>query len=310
MEKYLNKLLEDSLNKSVCDIHFNIIENKCEVYFRQIDELIHYSTISCEMYEMFIQYIKFHAGLNVISSKIPQDGSFYSKKHEIYIRISTIPLLDYESLVLRLLKKENNNLEYLTDELKSISKFINLRNGLFIFTGPTGSGKSTTMYNILKYMQKIKKRKIITIEDPIEMIFPEFMQLQINAEKNLNYSTYLKSILRHDPDLIMIGEIRDQEVAKDVFRAVLTGHTVITTMHAKDLSGVIERFYDFGFFKSELKSILIGICNQRLYLNNSNELKIAYNYMLDQDIEKFIEGKILDEGIERKIIEGKKIKKS
>lgn len=291
----------------VSDIHFHPQEEGVKIYYRIMSKLILQTIIDKEKYDKYLRYIKFKSQLDISISKKPQDGSFHYNEQEqkIFIRVSTIPLLEGESLVIRILQDQQyqkiEEIAYYKEDLQKMIKSIQENNGLFIFTGPTGSGKTTTMYSILNHIINDNYKKIITIENPIEIINNNFTQIQINEDMGITYSSCLKASLRQDPDIIMIGEIRDEETARNVFRAALTGHTVISTMHTKDKIGVVERFKDFGFLSSEIESILIGISNQRLILNKDGKIKSFYDYALNQDIKKLILPNYKDEGIEIKI---------
>ncbi len=225
---------------------------------------------------------------------MPQDGAYTVKndKQDIYVRISTIPLIYSESLVIRILadkaKQDLFDIALFPSDLQQIYQQIISSTGLFVFTGPTGSGKSTSMYALLEKAAIEVNKKIICIEDPVEVINQQFTQIQINEDAGLSYSSCLKACLRHDPDIIMIGEIRDEVTAKNVFRASLTGHTVISTMHTKNKYGVIERFLDFGFKPSEIKSILIGISNQRLVIDNDHQVKAFYDFVIEAQIDELM----------------------
>lgn len=279
---------------NVSDIHFQPVNDSVNVYYRLKDILKLQAIIPVETYQKMLRFIKFKANLDISMSKFPQDGSFEVNAHDetIFVRISTVPLIKLESLVIRIISEENQNqmekLSFNTNDLREIYQEIKTRNGLFIFTGPTGSGKSTSMYSILNELSTVDHLKVITIENPVEVINENLTQVQINELANLTYSTALKSTLRQDPDVIMIGEIRDDITAKAVFRAALTGHTVISTMHTKNKYGVIERFLDFGFVQSEISSVLIGISNQRLVVDYDNNVKAFYDYCLSDQLSTLI----------------------
>lgn len=290
------------------DIHFHPSDEKVQIYYRIMDKLIFQENIKHEKYQKIIRYIKFKSRLDISMTKHPQDGAFTintKNDEKIFIRISTIPLLNNESLVIRLLHDQEKlnfkEIAYNENDVLEMYEVINNENGLFIFTGPTGSGKTTTMYTILNHLADKNNKKILTIENPIEIVNNNFTQVQINEDMNITYPICLKAALRQDPDLIMIGEIRDEETARNVFRAALTGHTVISTMHTKNLYGVVERFKDFGFLQSEIESVLIGISNQRLISNQEKYVKSFYDYVCRDKLKMLIRKEIIDEGIEKKI---------
>lgn len=289
--KYINEIIVLANEVGVSDIHFHPIEDHVEIDFRLNGIMCKDSVIKEEEFKQVLRYLKYICKLDVGIAKKPLDGSFeaFHLDAEVSVRISIIPLVKGESLVIRLLSEipefANQNVVYNPLELEKMYSSIVNSNGLFVVTGPTGSGKSTTMYQLLKRATKDKQRKIICIEDPVEIVCDEFTQIQIDEKKGLTYSIALKACLRHDPDIIMIGEIRDQETAESVMRATLTGHTVISTMHTKNKYGVIERLLDFDFKISEIKSVLIGISNQRLVFNNEGERLAFYDVVVEKELE-------------------------
>ncbi len=292
--EYINNLIISGSNQMVSDIHFKPTRNNVEVYNRIEGKISYLETIDHTDYRQALRYIKYMCKLDLGLCQTPQDGAYTVKVkgEEIFVRISTIPLIYSESLVIRILS-ENNKLDtfensYKPSDLQHIYEQIISNTGLFVFTGPTGSGKSSSMYALLSRAADQKQKKIICIEDPIEVINDRFTQIQINEKAGLTYSSCLKACLRHDPDIIMIGEIRDEETAKNVFRASLTGHTVISTMHTKNKYGVIERFLDFDFKDSEINSVLIGISNQRLIIDEQMKVKAYYDYVVGAGLEQLI----------------------
>ncbi len=305
----VEQMIIDANFLEVTDIHFLPNKKTVKIYYRIMSDLIYQKDVSMQEYEKILRYIKFKSRLDIAKTKDFQDGSFIiNNKKKYFVRISTLPLLESESLVIRILNENINlkieDMSYIKDDINNILNVINNQVGLFIFTGPTGSGKTTTMYSILNNIVNDKYKKVITIENPIEIINENFVQVQIDQNLNIDYSKALKSALRQDPDIIMIGEIRDEATARNVFRAALTGHTVISTMHTKNLYGIIQRFLDFGFLKSEIESVLIGVCNQRL-ISVDNEIKSIYNYAINEGLIKLLKEGKESESIETKI---KKIK--
>lgn len=312
LKEIVEKKIIKAKQEEISDIHFSPKEDGVQIFYRKYNKLYFETTIEQEYYERILRYVKFKSSLDISVSIKAQDGSFIikTKEDDVFVRVSTLPLLRGESLVVRLLKnklkKDYKQLAYHENDLEEIKNNILNNNGLFIFTGPTGSGKTTIMYSILEEIVKSTNKKVITIENPIEIVNTNFVQVQINEERNINYSNSLKAVLRQDPDIIMIGEIRDEETVRNVFRATLTGHTVISTMHTKNVYGVIERFLDFGFLQSEIESILIGISNQRLILNEKEEIKCIFEYVLFNEINDLIENKKVSDSLEKKISKIKK----
>lgn len=266
-----DEMLEDLIEKKATDIHFQpIMESNVKVKYRLANELCDYKELSEEEYSRLLMYVKYTANLDISNVYEPQDGSIIKKinQKEVNLRLSTIPLYFGESLVIRIITKAVENdqkqLIWQEQEYDNIFQCIYENSGLYVFTGPTGSGKTTLMYSILEELSKLKQQKVVTIENPIEIKGDKFIQIQVNEARNLTYDVAIKAVLRQDPDIIMIGEIRDLITAKAVMRAALTGHRVITTMHTKDKLGVVNRLLDFGFLKSEIEAVLIGVSNQRI----------------------------------------------
>ncbi len=292
--KYIDKLIVEGANVGVSDIHFKPTRSEVEVFYRLKGKVQFIETITSANYRILLRYVKYKSKIDLGLCQTPQDGSFTSivQADELFVRVSTIPLIFSESLVIRLLSSSSfvdlHKIAHCPSDLQKIYDQITDATGLFVFTGPTGSGKSTSMNVLLERAVNKKAKKIICIEDPVETINNCFTQIQINEKAGLTYANAIKACLRHDPDVIMIGEIRDEETAKSVLRASLTGHTVISTMHTKNKYGVIRRFIDFGFKISEIEAILIGISNQRLILDDDNQIKAVYDYVLADNIASFI----------------------
>ncbi|WOO87621.1 competence type IV pilus ATPase ComGA [Mollicutes bacterium LVI A0039] len=298
--KFVNKLIINGARIGVSDIHFKPDRTKVEIYVR-LDGVISYQKeITHSEYRLLLRYIKYKSKLDLGLCQNPQDGSYTieTAENEIFVRVSTIPLIYSESLVIRILTDKQRSDRFAIalhpSDLQQIYDQIVKATGLFVFTGPTGSGKSTSMYALLEKAATEANKKVICIEDPVEVINHNFTQIQINENAGLTYANCLKACLRHDPDIMMIGEIRDEETAKQVVRASLTGHTVISTMHTKNKYGVIERFLDFDFKISEINSILIGISNQRLILDKQGQSKAFYDFVVGSQVLDLIEhGEVL-----------------
>ncbi len=301
------ELILEAYQLHASDIHFQASETDVKILFRIKTDLSVQRVIDPLSYQKILRYMKFKTRLDISNTKTPQDGAFninLDDGKKLFIRISTMPAIHQESLVIRLLpNKEYQTFEEIAlfpQDLENIFDTLKNQNGLFIFTGPTGSGKTTSMYAILNQLVHQCHRKILTLENPVEIINDNLVQININETLNLTYNQGLKFALRQDPDIIMIGEIRDEETARNVFRAALTGHNVISTMHTKNKYGVIERFLDFGFLQSEIESVLIGVSNQRLVINKKGETKSFYDYAINKDLQALIENKE-QQGIYEKI---------
>ncbi len=286
INKYFTELITEANAINVTDIHFKPANEYVEVYFRKTPELILINQIELNDYQKLINYLKFKANLDISLKKLPQDGSLCWEN--INMRLSFVPLIKNESIVIRIIPPQMVNdyseLFFNPKQYQEMYQLLNKEVGLFVFTGPTGCGKTTSMYKLLNDLVINKHKKVITVEDPIEIQNNLFVQMQINSQKGFTYVEALRAILRQDPDIIMIGEIRDNETAKIVMRAALTGHLIITTMHTKNKRGVYERLLDFGFKKSEIISVLVGICNQRLLIKN-NERKVFLDTAIKKELD-------------------------
>ena len=252
------------------DIHFDPRENSLMVRFRIDGDLRDYTEIP-KIYERnLITRIKLIANMNITESRLPQDGSIKGtiKGINLETRVSTLPTNEGEKCVIRILDYSRSlegieSLGFNNDNFKKLKKMIAEPNGIILITGATGSGKSTTVYSILQVLNK-KETNIITVEDPIEMNLEGLNQVQVNSEIGLDFATVLRSILRQDPNVILIGEIRDSETAKIAVRASITGHLVLSTIHTNNSLSTIERLLDMNVERYLLSSALTGIISQKL----------------------------------------------
>ena len=268
--KLVNKLLIDALVNSATDIHIEPLEEKVLVRYRLNGVLYTKNVISKTQQPAISSRIKILANLDISETRLPQDGSFQVAfaGRRIDFRVSTIPLNFGERIVLRVLDKSKfllklENLELSDQNYLLLKKIIASPNGIVLVTGPTGSGKTTTLYALLSALKEGKKN-IITIEDPIEYQISEINQIQVKPEIGLTFAAGLRSILRQDPDIIMVGEIRDEETMSIAIRASLTGHLVFSTLHTNDAVSAIARLYDMGLKPYLISSSLICVIAQRL----------------------------------------------
>jgi len=212
--------------------------------------------------------------MDIGETRKPQSGSLQTtiNKQETSLRISTLPSAhSKESMAIRILPQQSLTLDYLSLFPYSINHLTSMMVqafGMIILTGPTGGGKSTTMYALAQYCSEFLNRNVISLEDPVEKIHDHLLQIQVNEKAGLNYSTGLKAILRHDPDVILVGEIRDAETAMIAVRAAMTGHLVLTSLHSRDAKGAIYRLLEFGIGERVLEQALIAITAQRLVTIN------------------------------------------
>lgn len=266
----VNDILVDASKRGASDVHFDPLSEYMKVRIRVDGQLIDYVEVPNTIKKNLITRIKIISGMNITESRLPQDGAIKAtiKDVNLDLRVSSIPTIEGEKIVIRLLdySMSNSGLESLgfsETNLKKVLQMINVPNGIILITGATGSGKSTTVYSMLHKLNK-EETNIITVEDPIEMNITGINQIQTNSEIGLDFATALRSILRQDPNIIMVGEIRDTETAKIAVRASITGHLVLSTLHTNDSLNTIERLLDMDVERYLLSSALTGIISQKL----------------------------------------------
>jgi len=266
----VNSIILDSINKGASDIHFDPTEEGIDVRIRIDGSLLNYTKVPLIVKKNMITRIKIIAGMNITESRIPQDGAIKNSLDNtaLDLRVSSLPTNMGEKIVIRILDYSMSssgleNLGFSETNFNKIKKIISEPNGIILVTGATGSGKSTTVYSILQRLNTVDKN-IITVEDPIEMNVPNVNQVQVMSEIGLTFAATLRSILRQDPDIIMIGEIRDDETAKIAVRASITGHLVLSTIHTNDALSTIERLLDMDVERYLVGSALSGIVSQKL----------------------------------------------
>jgi Type II/IV secretion system protein. len=270
IEKRAEFLISDALSLKATDIHISPKGGSASIHYRISGKLVQRFSLPPTEAEKLISHLKFQAGMDIGEKRRPQNGSSVQKVigRIIDLRLSTLPSLEWESLVIRLLPRhEQGSLQRLTLFPKSrdvLLSIIRKPYGLLILTGPTGSGKTTTLYTLLRESVQTDQRKVITLEDPIEKRDENLLQIQINERAGITYATGLKAILRHDPDIIVIGEIRDAETARIAIRASMTGHLVLSTMHTKNAKGALYRLLEFGISPLEMEESLLAVTAQRL----------------------------------------------
>jgi competence protein ComGA len=265
-----SSILHDAVTHNASDIHFIPFKKGGVVQFRIDERLVEYRSLHIEEYVRVISHFKYSARMDIGEHRKPQSGAMdvLIENMNVHLRLSSIPSAFNESLVIRILPQQEsfsiNELSLFPHALQKLIFLIKRSSGLLLFTGPTGSGKTTMLYSLLQYLQQHYKRQVVTLEDPVERKVDTFLQMEINEKAGVTYGEGFKSLLRHDPDVIMIGEIRDEAAARLVIRAALTGHLVLSTMHAADCLGCIERLREFGIREAELKQTLMGVVSQRL----------------------------------------------
>ena len=266
----VNEIIIDAVKKGASDIHCDPRPDKLIIRIRIDGELIDYTELPIGIKNHVTTKIKILAGMNITESRLPQDGAIRTtiENKDLDLRVSTLPIVYGEKVVIRILDYSRSmegleNLGFSDESLSKLNKVISNPNGIILVTGATGTGKSTTVYAILDKLNT-KERNIITVEDPVEMKIEGINQVQAQSEIGLNFATALRSILRQDPDTIMIGEIRDDETARIAIRAAITGHLVLSTIHTNNSLNTIERLLDMEVERYLLGSALTGIVSQRL----------------------------------------------
>ncbi len=268
--RMLNVMLAEAIQQGASDIHFEPLENGLGVRYRIDGVLQQRHAPPKEFQSQLITRIKVMARLDIAEHRLPQDGRIKLNMggRQIDFRVSTVPVVFGERIVLRILDKGNvllglNKIGMRSPTLSSLSKLINLSEGIVLVTGPTGSGKTTTLYSALSEINN-SEMNIMTIEDPVEYKLQGMAQIGVNPKIHLTFATGLRHILRQDPDVIMIGEIRDKETAEIAIQASLTGHLVLSTLHTNDAPSALTRLVDMGIEPYLLTSSVVAVLAQRL----------------------------------------------
>ncbi len=280
--KFVNELIVEAIRAEATDIHIEPFDDYLRVRFR-IDGILH--TVPTppsirNFHSSIVSRIKIMANLNIAEKRLPQDGKILANlgdgKYDL--RVSILPTPHGETINIRILSRTSmfltlDKLGFSNDDIKLFNSFITKPYGIILVTGPTGSGKTTTLYAALDKLNRTD-RKIITIEDPIEYQMPGITQMQVHPRIGFDFATGLRSMLRHDPDIMLVGEIRDYETAEMAIRSSLTGHLVLSTLHTNDAPGAVTRLIDMGVEPFLISSTLIASMAQRLVRKICNECKI------------------------------------
>ena len=298
--RLVHGILESAVRQKASDIHIEHSGNYMRVRFRIDGILVEHMKTSPKAYKAVISRIKIMADLNISEKRLPQDGRIYLTvdNKSVDFRVSTMPTSTDEKVVMRVLDKSSfmvskEKLGFSNESIKIYDELLQKPYGLILVVGPTGSGKTTTLYSMLNQLNDIEKN-ILTIEDPVEYELPGINQSQINYKAGLDFASALRAFLRQDPDIIMVGEIRDHDTAEIAIRASLTGHLVLSTLHANTAIGAISRLSDMGMDSFLITSSLMGVIAQRLvrrvcplckeeYQASIGEKK-ALGYDLDKDL--------------------------
>jgi general secretion pathway protein E/type IV pilus assembly protein PilB len=282
--RLVNEILIEAIDSRSSDVHIESQSTGIVIRYR-IDGILHEQPVPPEINRFqlaIISRLKIMARLNIAEKRLPQDGRIKLRVHgrEIDIRVSVIPMIHGESLVLRILDKGSMKFDLRglgmdADTYHIYSQLIRIPHGIILVTGPTGSGKTTTLYSSLLEIRS-SETKIITTEDPVEYQLDGINQIQVHPKIGLTFAASLRSILRHDPDVVLIGEIRDQETAENAIQASLTGHLVFSTLHTNDSAGAFTRIVDMGIEPFLVSSTVEAIMAQRLLRRLCSDCKEQY----------------------------------
>ena len=266
----VNKIIDQAVNERASDIHIEALEDSVRIRFRidgVMQEMMRYEK---ELLNAIVARIKIISGMNISEKRVPQDGRMTQRfnRVEYDIRVSSLPTVFGEKVVMRLasksaLTRDKSELGFPEEEMRRFDKLVHNPHGIILVTGPTGSGKSTTLYTVLSELNS-GDVNIITVEDPVEADVDGINQVQVNEKAGLTFAAALRSILRQDPDIIMIGEIRDEETASIAVKAAITGHLVVSTLHTNSAASTVTRLEDMGVEPYLLADSTVGIIAQRL----------------------------------------------
>jgi len=280
--RLVNLVVQRAVESRASDIHIEPFEGRLKVRYRIDGVLQEVESPPASSTAAVISRVKIMANLNIAERRLPQDGRIPLRVQgkELDLRVSTVPTLYGESVVLRLLDKEGVKFDFEAlgfdgEPLNRLKRVLDMPNGIVLVTGPTGSGKSTTLYTALHRLNT-PTRKIITVEDPVEYQLEGINQIQVKPQIGLNFANSLRAIVRQDPDVIMIGEMRDLETARIAVQSALTGHLVLSTLHTNDAAGGVTRMLDMGVEDYLLTSTVNGIVGQRLVRRLCQECRSAY----------------------------------
>lgn len=292
MERRLIEILKIAERFGVTDVHFSYYEKEKNIVIEmRVKGEIKQLKPHPDDIRLF-RYLMYRANLDISNAFQPQTGSFEEivNEYRYALRFSIVSSYHIESGVLRILNNhptlEIDSLTYDKEHIEWMKNIPNHRNGLYVFSGPTGSGKTTTLYTILN---SINQKKIYTLEDPVEVVNEKYVQLQINDAQHMSYAEGIRQLMRHDPDIVMIGEIRDEEAATNAIRCALTGHLVLTSIHSSSCVSAIHRLMDLGVEKFQLQDVLGGIANQRLYETKDGNRICIYEILKEKEVKEYFE---------------------
>lgn len=287
MKEKFEQLLYMIKKFDATDVHFIVDQHFVKVTIRGSDGL---QDISCAAFDVTLfNYLRYISNLDLGNAAYPQSGNFtyMFQKVPLYFRFSTITTLDKQTGVLRILNNHPSitlfDLSESKANLSSFQSWTMVRSGLVVLSGPTGSGKSTTLHAILHQIALEQKFRVVSLEDPIEIFDDSYLQLQINERNHFSYEEGIKELMRHDPDVIMIGEIRDPNSAKMLMRSALSGHMIFTTVHASSCVEAIRRLQEFGLKNDDLRHTLTAVSSQRLYQHKTRKERVCLYEILEKE---------------------------
>lgn len=281
--KMVDFLFRNSIEMRASDIHIEPFEEVIRIRYRIDGDLRLVNTLGIESLAPLVTRIKILAGLNIAEKRIPQDGRIMMQigEYDVDLRVSILPVVNGEKIVIRILNRSSyefgrEHLGMSTHNIEKLERILGNPHGIVLVTGPTGSGKSTTLYTLLGELNT-EEVNIVTIEDPVEYTLTGINQVNVNPKAGLTFASGLRSILRQDPDVVMIGEIRDEETAQIATRAAITGHLVLSTLHTNDAPTTITRLIDMGLEPYLVASSITGVIAQRLVKKICPHCKTAYD---------------------------------
>ncbi len=288
MNRLFEQFIQVVLKHKASDVHLTLKQETLQISLRNNHGII---VLEHKFDSSLFHYLKYVAHLDLGNALSAQSGNFFYaiNSKQLYFRFACIQTQQLQSGVLRILNNhEKINIEELSrnaNQNKIFKQWCTFRGGLNIITGPTGSGKTTTLHALLQQISSNQQLKVITLEDPIEIQSDSYLQFQINEKANFTYQEGIKHLLRHDPDVIMIGEVRDEQSAKILVRCALSGHMVFTTLHAKSCKEAIHRLLNFGIHPHDLQEVLTGLTNQRIFPTKNGKGKVCiYEILQKQDL--------------------------
>lgn len=293
VEQKCEQLLLKAFHFGASDMHLVPGRDVYTIHFRKYGKLIQAGELPIELADRMISYFKFLSLLDISERRKPQSGSFQKELegNPYAFRVSTLPTTyKQESLVIRLMLQNHAHplpfLTYKQEAAQELLQLIKSKQGILLFTGATGSGKTTSLYSLIHHCTTLLHRHVISLEDPVENNQVNLLQIQVNERAGVTYATGLKAILRHSPDVIMIGEIRDKETAHIAIEAALTGHLVLSTIHAKDAVSCLYRLLDLGITLEDLRQTVVGIVAQCLVQTKENldERRALYEILSDNNL--------------------------